>query len=278
VRTTRVGNGLASSFHEGIDIAPVRRDSRGRPLDEVRVIADGIVVHINRQSGNSNYGNYIVVTHDDPLGDIYTLYAHLAAIVPERRVGQRITCGTVLGTMGNTPAAIIPVGRSHLHFEIGLILNSRFGDWFRGQRLKPDHGVFNGLNLQALDPLAFFAVQGDSSRFEFGEFLARVPPAFSVLTRMAALPDYFRRYASLWKGGPFAGGWVVLSCSENGTILAGRPAGEQEVSRAAGARRGVFDVDAKVLGRNGCHLIVRRNGQWMLGPKGERWLEILQYQ
>lgn len=278
VRTARLGKGMAASFHEGIDIAPMRRDSRGRPLDAVRVIADGKVAHINRQPGNSNYGNYVVITHFDPLGQVYTLYAHLAAVAPDLRTGQQITAGTVLGLMGNTPTAIIPAARSHLHFEVGLILNSRFGIWFRGQRLKPDHGEFNGQNLQALDPQVFFATQRDSSHFEFGEFLGKVPGAFNLLTSMVVLPDYFSRYPSLWKGERFAGGWVVLSCSENGTVLAGRQASEQEIRALAGGRRMVFDVDEQALGRNGCRLIVRQNGQWKLGSKGERWLEILQYQ
>ncbi|MGI8437772.1 MAG: hypothetical protein ACR2NX_12870 [Chthoniobacterales bacterium] len=34
-------------FHEGIDIKPVRRGAAGEPLDEVRAIADGRVVHVN---------------------------------------------------------------------------------------------------------------------------------------------------------------------------------------------------------------------------------------
>lgn len=278
VRTTRLGNGLVASFHEGIDIAPLRRDSRGRPLDEVRVIAEGTVAHINRQPGNSNYGNYIVITHPDPLGEVYTLYAHLAVVTPELRTGQRLVAGTVLGRMGNTPATIVPTGRAHLHFEIGLIFNSRFGGWFRAQRLKPDHGTFNGMNLQALNPLMFFAAQRESSCFEFAEFFGKVPAAFNLLTPMAALPDYFRRYPSLWKGERFAGGWVVLTCSENGAILGGRRASDQERQQVAGSRRVVIDVDEKALGRNGCRLIVRQEGVWKLGAKGERWMEILQYQ
>jgi hypothetical protein len=37
-------------------------------------------------------------------------------------------------------------------------------------------------------------------------------------------------------------------------------------------------VEEEVLGRNGCRLIVRQNGRWVLGSKGERWQEILRYQ
>jgi hypothetical protein len=49
-------------FHEGIDIRPLRRDPHGEPLDEVRAVGDGKVVHTNLVPGYSNYGKYIVIT------------------------------------------------------------------------------------------------------------------------------------------------------------------------------------------------------------------------
>src|ERR671925_1916859 len=45
--TDTAGGVVYTRFHEGIDIRPVHRDARGEPLDEVRAIADGKVVHIN---------------------------------------------------------------------------------------------------------------------------------------------------------------------------------------------------------------------------------------
>src|SRR5260370_42532260 len=50
-------------FHEGIDIRCLQRDERGEPLDEVRAIADGKVVHTHFVPGYSNYGKYIVIEH-----------------------------------------------------------------------------------------------------------------------------------------------------------------------------------------------------------------------
>jgi murein DD-endopeptidase MepM/ murein hydrolase activator NlpD len=275
VRTT---SGNASSFHEGIDIAPVQRDAAGRPRDRVRVIADGTVAHVNRIPGNSNYGNYVVVTHTDPLGDVYTLYAHLAAIAPGLQKGQSVSAGTTLGLLGNTPTTIIPPGRAHLHFEVGLISNDRFDRWFRAQRLTPDHGIFNGMNLQALDPLVFFReVRQADGEFEFGLFLRKVPVAFELLVSLTVAPNYFRRYPRLWNGAALEGGAMVLSCSENGTVLAGRRATPDELQAAGGARYAVLTADEGVLGRNGCHLVTRQNGRWKLGPKGERWMEIWTY-
>src|SRR5438034_10215476 len=34
-------------LHEGIDIRPLQRDEQGEPLDQVRAIAAGLVVHTN---------------------------------------------------------------------------------------------------------------------------------------------------------------------------------------------------------------------------------------
>lgn len=278
VRTVGSGKGLASSFHEGIDIAPLRRDARGMPLDSVRVVADGKVGHVNREPGNSNYGNYVVILHDDPIGEVYTLYAHLAVVEPAIRPGVAAPMGTVLGRMGHTPASIIPSNRGHLHFEVGMMANARFGEWFRGQRLKPDHGNFNGQNLLALNPLEFLKAQQGQAEFEFGDFVKDVPVAFEVLVPMGRPCDYFRRYSGLWEGTVETAGWVVLSCSENGTPLRGRTATPEERRRAAGHQAVVLKVDDKVLGRNGCHLVQREGGGWRLGPKGQRWLEMLKYQ
>ena len=277
VRTTRLGNGLVPSFHEGIDIAPTQRDAHGLPTDPVRAVADGTVAYINSHAGNSNYGNYVVLTHRDPLGELYTLYAHLAAIAPGLRPGEPIRAGTTLGLMGHTPTTIVPAGRAHLHFEVGLIANSRFGAWFRAQRMTPDHGAFNGINLQGLNPLVFFGTQAASGEFEFDQFLREVPTAFEVLVSARAQWDYFRRYPKLWAGPDFGGGCMVLSCSENGTVLTGRTATPDEIARAGGARRAVLSVNEKALGRNGSRLVVRDNGVWRLGQKSEQWLEILEY-
>lgn len=277
VRTVKSGKGLASSFHEGIDIAPLRRDARGLPLDRVYAVADGKVGYVNRQSGNSNYGIYVVVLHKDPVGEVYTLYAHLAAVDAAIRDGSVVRAGMVLGRMGNTPAATIPSVRSHLHFEAGLLMNARFGDWFRGRRLQPDHGMFNGLNMLALDPLALFRSQRRQDAFSVESFLREVPVAFEVLVPMKHRCDYFRRYPALWQGGEATGGWVVLACSENGTPLRGRAASELEIRANPSRKPAVLKVDEGVLGRNGCHLVRKEGASWKVGTKGERWLEILTY-
>ncbi len=86
-------------FHEGVDIAA--------PFDtDVVVIADGIVIEARRHGG---YGNMILVQH---AGNRKTLYGHLRRLKVD--VGERVTRGQVVGTVGSTGRATGP----HVHFEV----------------------------------------------------------------------------------------------------------------------------------------------------------------
>jgi len=277
VRFTEVGGHLVPSFHEGIDIAPLQRDARGHPLDDVHSVADGRVAYINRLTGNSNYGNYVVLLHTDPLGEVYTLYAHLATIAPGLRAGLPTPKGMVLGRMGNTATPMIPLARAHVHFEVGVVASANFDRWFRAQRLTPDHGNYNGWNLLAVDPRGLFRAQHAITNFEMQVYLRTVPVAFEAVVAAPGLPDYFRRYPRLWQGAAFTRGWLVLACSEDGVPLSGRTATPAE-ARLAGARRSaVLKVDEVALGRNGAHLVTKEGGAWHIGRAGERLLEILTY-
>src|SRR6266513_4611525 len=85
-------------FHEGIDIRALRRDARGEPLDEVRAIADGKVVHTNPVPGYSNYGKYIVIEHRWDGSSYYSLYGHLSSITV--KPGQEVRKGDQIAVMG----------------------------------------------------------------------------------------------------------------------------------------------------------------------------------
>src|SRR5438067_3212506 len=87
-------------FHEGIDIKPLRRDARGEPLDEVRAIADGKVVHTNLVPGYSDYGEYIVIEHHWDGSSYYSLYGHLSSIAVMR--GCFVERGQRIAVMGYT--------------------------------------------------------------------------------------------------------------------------------------------------------------------------------
>lgn len=276
-RTRRTSGGFAAAFHEGIDIAPASRDRRGRARDRILAAAPGRVAYLNRHPGNSSYGVYAVLLHQDPIGEIYTLYAHLESLSPDLKTGAEVAAGADLGRMGNTAAGGgIPLSRSHLHFEIGLLLNRHFTGWTKQRRTKNPHGRYHGWNLQGLDPLKFFAGRREGGNHSFRDFLAAYPRAFRLLVRAKAAPDYFLRHPLLWDGpGPGGGRPLVLECSDNGTVLSGRAAQADEAALLGNASARVLEVDREVLGRNGARLLREKNGAWELGPEGKRWLSIL---
>ena len=264
-------------FHEGIDIAALQRDRSGRPLDKAYAVADGVVGYINRVAGKSNYGKYVVLLHHDPVGEVYTLYGHLAEVEKHLSVGQNVSPGQVLGQMGNTSSAGIPMERAHLHFEIGLICNAHFAEWYRAKKLKPDHGNFNGHNFFGANPRDAFADRRQNPDFTFQSHLALLPTAFEVILAASKRPEFFDRYPSLWQGPEFDGGPMVVDCTENGLPLKGRRATDSERAMLGGQRSAVLMADEKVLGRNGCRLVVNTPRGWKIGQSGVQWLEVLEY-
>ena len=277
-RTRRASkNRLVPSFHEGIDIRASGRDSKGRPRDPVLAAADGVVAYLNRHSGNSSYGIYAVLRHSDRAGEFFTLYAHLSGLAPGLAVGGRVAAGDTVGLLGNTPADIIPLARAHLHFEVGLMLNARFDQWYRKQKLVPDHGDMHGWNLVGLDPLEILLRFAAEPEFTLSEHLRELAPAFHLVFRARRQLDFFERHPAAWSGEPYGGPAIFMAVSENGLPLGGRNASPEETHRLGRARALVVDVNADVLGRNGARLVERANGGWKLAGAGERWLGILVY-
>ncbi len=270
-RTSSVGGQLLPSFHMGIDIAPLRRDRRNRALDPILAVADGRVGYANRTIGHSNYGLYVVLEHQDAVGLIYTLYAHLQSVADGIRPGANVSRGDVLGVMGNTPSSIIPVARSHLHFEVGMIQNRRFPAWATSEGIRNLHGVHHGWNLAGIQPLALYTSEEAVQSFSMLNYLRAVPVAFKLAIETERPLDYFTRYPLLWEGPGAPLGKMVISVSEGGVVLQGRRATAQE----DGAFPRVLFADGDVLGRNGLRHVVQRSGAWQIGTSGRRWLSIL---
>src|SRR5438094_7987323 len=93
-------------FHEGIDIRALHRDGRGEPLDEVRAIADGKVVHVNPVPGYSNYGKYVVIEHHWDGSSYYSLYGHLSSIAAQP--GYMVKPTLPIATMGYSGIGLNP--------------------------------------------------------------------------------------------------------------------------------------------------------------------------
>lgn len=277
--TTRTGSDRRPRFHAGVDIAAARRDASGRPLDFVLAVADGEVVHVSRAPGGSSYGRYLVVRHDDPLGPVYSWYAHLGSIAGEMTPGTPVAAGDRLGRVGNSASYRIPPSRAHLHFEFDLMLNRRFARWARERGIRPDRGNYNGWNFRSVDPLDVYAARKADPAFTFAGYLRGVPTAFALAIDFKRRPDYFRIYPALWIGKPVKSGPMVLHVSEGGVILEGREATPEERARLseAGGKALVLGVDEDVLGRNGPRIVEKHRSGWQLGPGAKRWLDIISY-
>lgn len=245
-------------FHEGIDIAPMQPWKRGTPPgDTVRAAADGLIVYLNRCDGNpSLYGNYAVMLHDVPdFGPVYTLYAHLRSFEKTLRAGRRVAAGHPLGTMGHTPD--IPVGRSHLHFEFGIMLNRFY------PLIDPQHGVWNGANLLGIDPCIVFREQRRKGFVDVAALFRSLPPAMTVALPMSLLGrmDILKRHP--WLRPTDHGTHLAVTFSREGiptAIRAFTPArkpacGEVLAFDADEIRRGrPFVADGRLTARGRSHL------------------------
>lgn len=109
--------GYYSYYHKALDIA----SSNG---SEIYAANSGIVTSvkggcvIGNLYCNGKGGNYIVIKHNT--NNYYTVYMHLKDIYVS--VGDVVTSGQVIGTMGNTgnvipvPTSYNPYAGTHLHF------------------------------------------------------------------------------------------------------------------------------------------------------------------
>jgi murein DD-endopeptidase MepM/ murein hydrolase activator NlpD len=190
---------IYTRFHEGVDIKPVRRDANGEPLDEVRAIADGKVVHVNLISGYSNYGKYVVVEHRWGGANYYSLYGHLASVALP--IGTRVQRGDTLGILGYTGSGI-DKPRAHVHFEINLLLSRNFEAWHDANfSADPNrNGLYNGINLAGLDVARLYLALRKEPALTISEFLQRDEVFYRVAVPASRGFDLHRRYPWMLSG------------------------------------------------------------------------------
>ena len=170
---------IFTRFHEGIDIRCLHRDASNEPMDEIRAIADGKVVHINPSAGHSNYGKYVVIEHRWDGCSYYSLYAHLSAIAVEP--GQQVKRGERIAVMGHTGEGI-DQARAHLHLELNLLLSRQFESWYDTYFKKEPNrnGIYNGINLAGLDIARFYLALRKNPALTIPEFLSSEETFFKV--------------------------------------------------------------------------------------------------
>lgn len=198
--TLKTGEVVNTRFHEGLDIKPVQRDAKGEPLDEVRCMAAGEVVHASVQPGASNYGRYVVVRHDLADGPFVSLYAHLREVTCT--VGQKVEPGSKLGIMGYSGVGI-DRRRAHTHVEMGVYLSSRFAVWH--DHLTPTlnhHGMWNGLNIVGFDLGKYLTERAANPKLMPSEFIQSMTPHFRVAVPGQAEMEILQHYPWLCANRP----------------------------------------------------------------------------
>jgi len=228
------GSGVVyTRFHEGIDIRSVHRDANGEPLDEVRAIADGEVVHVNPAAGYSNYGKYIVIEHRWDGSNYYSLYGHLssAAVQP----GEKVRRGQRIAVMGYTGTGINRE-RAHLHLELCLMFSRQFEAWYN-TFFKNDpnrHGLYNGMNLAGLDVARLYLALRKNPVLTIPEFLATEETFYKITLPKARHFDLPTLYPSMLAAGKRSGSSWEVSFARSGVPLriepTDRPVAQPEVS------------------------------------------------
>lgn len=266
------GSIVYTRFHEGIDVKPRFRDRRGEPLDTVRAIDDGVVRYVNATARRSSYGLYLVIEHEWQGSLYFTLYSHLNSIVVQS--GQRVRRGQSLGRLGYTGVGIDRV-RSHLHFEINIMLSRQFPMWFSGRfpRDENDHGLYHGVNLAGFNPTDFFTSLYMEPDLDLGQLLRGQAVAFSVHAPGGYLPDVVLRYPWLAPSWTFVEpppAWVI-HFTQSGFPVRFEPV-EVPLERPA-----VFEVSEEVRYRNYSTngLLERGREDFVLTERGQNYIRLV---
>src|SRR5436189_4781442 len=193
------GDVVYTRFHEGIDIRPLHRDANGDPLDEVRAIADGRVVHTSLVPGYSNYGKYVVIEHHWDGSNYYSLYGHLSSIAVQS--GEMVKRGQRIAVMGYTGTGLNRE-RAHLHLELDLMFSRQFEAWYNTFfRSDPNqHGIYNGMNLAGLDVARLFLALRKNPALTIPEFVNDEEIFYKVALPTARHLDLLKLYPWMLAG------------------------------------------------------------------------------
>jgi peptidoglycan LD-endopeptidase LytH len=271
-----------NQIHEGLDIRCLQRDKRGEPADPVMASADGTVAYINSRPSLSNYGNYIVLKHEIEGMEIYTLYAHLQTIREGLKAGQPVKAGETIAIMGRTSNTreTITKDRAHVHFEIDLFVNDRFSEWYKktfpGE--KNDHGIWNGQNLNAIDPrLIFLEEHQPGPKFSLVNYIKSETELCRVFVRSTDFP-WLTRYRPLVLRNPVAEkeGTIgyEIAFDFNGVAIQLIPRAASEMKGRAGKFVLLSVNEAEEKKNPARHYVMKRSGRWELTSHGLNLLEL----
>jgi murein DD-endopeptidase MepM/ murein hydrolase activator NlpD len=254
-----------TQFHEGLDMRPVARDSKGEPVDQVFAAMSGIVRHVNAKAGESNYGRYIVIEHTGLNPAVYTLYAHLSKIDSGIAPGVSVKGGQVIGTMGHTGGGgNIPRDRAHLHFEIGLKATNDFQSWYNWKKFGSpnEQGSWNGMNLMGIDPQDFLREWKKGKVDNFQQYFDRLRTIVKLRVATTRTPDFIQRYPALLKKPlplGFVSGWEV-ECNSTGLPFSWTPLSAAEVAGMRPNSVQIVSVEEVAVRAYRCKSLVKKRG------------------
>jgi murein DD-endopeptidase MepM/ murein hydrolase activator NlpD len=263
---------IYTRFHEGIDIRPLQRDEHGEPLDEVRAIADGKVVHANQVPGYSNYGRYVVIEHIWDGSPYYSLYGHLNSI--RVQTGQSVKKGEPIGVLGHTGLGINQE-RAHVHLELNLMLNRKFETWHEAFfKNDPNHnGIYNGINLTGMNIAKLFLMLRQNSALTIPEFLAGEETFYKVALPKTSHFELPKRYPWMLKrGGDARESWEV-SFTKTGMPLKIEPS-DKKVTQPELTYVKKSEVDCKYLTHD---IVAGRGDHAHLTEGGRNFMRLLVY-
>lgn len=271
-------------LHEGLDIRCLQRDNKGESTDPVFATADGVVAYLSEKSALSNYGRYVILRHTIDGVVIYSLYAHLREIRAGLKPGQSVKAGETIATLGrstNTREGISK-DRAHVHFELDLLINDRFADWYKKKfpTQRNDHGLWNGQNLVGLDPrLILLEQRAQGAKFNLLQHVKNQTELCRVTVRATGF-SWLNRYPQLVKPNPranqegIAGYEIALNYNAVPFELTPRAASELKGK----AKFQLLSVNEAEQKKNPCRrLVMQRGGRWELAPRGLNALELLTY-
>lgn len=264
---------IYTRLHEGIDVRPVRRNSKGDPLDDVYSISDGKVAYVNTSATASSYGKYVVVQHDWPEGPFFSLYAHLAW--PSVSVGKKIKAGDAVGRLGYTGRGINQE-RAHVHVELNFMLSQRFMTWY-GKHFssKNNHGIHNGFNLTGMDIARFYRERAANPTVTVQDFMSREPAYYTVkCPTPKGMPGILKRHPWMIKPGTVtpenAKSWE-FTFAQSGVPISAKPTGDSLKYPSV--------IWVKTMNTNHSYLTVGRLEGWgskaSLSSSGSRYIQLI---
>lgn len=270
-----------SAFHEGLDLFPVKRNKKNEPLDDIYAIWPGRVVYISKHAGNSNYGIYVVLEHEEMPIKFYTLYGHLAKVSESLKLGQKVDQRAILGRMGYTSSDRIPKSRAHLHFEIGVRLSNNFEKWYQKNdfHVSNYHGIWNGMNLIGIDPLDFFVHCIKNKNQDLINYITSLPTAFTVTFATQQIPDFIKRYPQLLQSLKMpvqVDGWEI-DFTWYGLPKNWRPIIDKKSVQGNLQHPIIINYDIALLKANPCRktVIFNKKNQPEVGPELRKILDIV---